>query len=113
MTTITPKILGQLKPASGTQGTPVALYSPAAGITAVLNLTVANNSPSASDNYSVAVVPNGSSLSAISFLMQAFAINPLTAERIGQITLNSGDTLFVGSTSGNVIFNALGQEFTP
>ena len=106
--TITYKILGQTRPTAETQSN---IYTVPAGSSAVVSTVNICNQQASSDNFRIAVVPSGETLSAehyISYNVIVPAYDSI-ALTIG-ITLSAGDQISAYSNSGNISFNIFGSE---
>lgn len=103
------KVLGQAAPAATTDGT---LYTcPAGGQTIVSSLIVCNRGSDTTIRIRVNIDGAAATNAAYLFYDAAVPANG-TVSLVAGITLDAADTITVYSTSGNVSFNAYGQETT-
>ena len=106
---ITPKILGQAKPAALTT---VTLFTVTSSNTVEFSIYI-NNQSKLYDGYSIALVPNGSAQTAASQLAFNTQLDGGTTTAFSGLYLNSGDRVLVSSTFGNCSFTATGIDFSP
>lgn len=105
---MTIKVLGQLKPAAATL---LALYTvPGATATVLSSITVCEQAGAAT-SFRVSVAVAGAADAVQQYLAYdtALAANETKAFTLG-ITLGAADVVRVRSLSGNVSFNAFGEE---
>lgn len=107
MTTYTPKIFAQLKPADTTNVT--QMYTVPSGKQAQVTVFVCNQS-GAAESFRIALVPSGGSPTTARFIAWD---TPLTGNGVFSVTgigLASGESLWVKSALGNLSFTATGIE---
>lgn len=107
---ITYKILGQSSPSA--TSTVSATLVTAATPTVISSIRVANRG-TAPTTFDIAVVPNGGTLANQHYI--SFDAPIAAKEDVGLvfgITLATGDTIRIGSVSGNCSFSAFGSEIS-
>ena len=106
---ISPRIFGQSKPTDTVN--PSLLYIVPIGLSAQVSI-FAGNQTNGYDNFSIAIIPNGQTLSAARYL----AFNtPLVANGVfalSNIGMSGGYSIVVKSSGANVAFTATGMEFS-
>lgn len=110
MANTTPKIFGQLRPVNTVS--PSLLYTAPLTKQAQVTLFISNQG-GAAEFFRIALVPNGQSVSTARYV--AFD-TPLIGNGVFALTgigLDSGDSIFVKSSLGNLSFTATGVEFSP
>jgi hypothetical protein len=110
MATTTPKIFGQLKPSNVVS--PNLLYIAPAGKQAQITIFISNQG-SGQDFFRVALVPNGQSITTARYVAYDTPLIGFGVFAVSGIGLDTGDSIFVKSSSGNLSFTATGIEFGP
>jgi hypothetical protein len=108
MATTTPKIFGQAKPAAVVR---TVLMTVAAGATAQVNIIVSNHAAYI-ERFSIEIIPSGTSQDGSRFVASHTPIIANGIFSLAGINLNSGDTVVVSNSTGEMSFTATGLEFT-
>jgi hypothetical protein len=109
MTVTTPKIFAQLKPSDTTNV--AQLYTVPAGRRAQVTVFVCNQSSSA-EAFRIALVPQGGSPSVARFIAWDASLIGNGVFSVTGIGLDSGESLWVKSSFGNLSFTATGIELS-
>ena len=106
---ITSQLLGQQKP---TAMVDTLLFTVAAQNSVEFSIFIVNQSKDY-DGYMIALVPNGTILSPANYLAFNTQLAGGATVAFSALYLNSGDSVYVTSTFGNISFTATGLDFAP
>lgn len=109
MSTTTPKIFGQAKPAAAT---PTTLFTVPGASTAQVNIYVANQS-SAIDRFNIELIPSGQSPDDKQYIAYDTPLTGNGVFSVAGIALSGGDMVMVSTTSGNCSITGTGLQFDP